>query len=1808
MKTVFRLLLFFFFLSTLSFAQMVLKGNRKEVDSQEKINQKTFYQEMRDRNGRGENIGDFSAAEQRGTDISFSESIPVFVTDSVNSENVIPLVVPSERIVQAEPVSVEFLVEKITDIIRYLKEKNCIDPPGALTRGISDYLEQDLKGFLQVDEEQKAILKSQEAERMASALEQAKDQFIVEKIESIDSGSPVLRARRNSNSHQRITRQALDVAEKTVNKASNKIKSAKDKQEHLVADIIEAFQEIANSKPKNSIEALAPFVTENKLSELLVSASTSLSNAQKITAAKSNLENNRIALEALSRSHASYQQHVDELLQIIQKKHAEFLLEEATSDKAAQAKAKENKEFFNQKIQELEEIKNSGISEVEKNHPIMEFLDRVMNILQVRRETYEQLEETYCKIPHEERVSLLQLLESEQGQAAHKIVLGSNGRIRSEQKPSNLEEIDKEEVSNGIKLASLEILQRFGPHALHRFNNFFHTEIIDQAPLTTEKIKKVVESEEAKEQQRSPGLRSLFLSKDAQGIEILNKIYQKSLDPSYKASEQEGRDKAALICLDGAQVVFNPFAGTKFSKKYLVEEKKMPHGAVLVINEAIRNGEIEFAKKMTALKRHDVASDFLKQFNDTKNPLTDSALASFFKEQSEKQECWRDWLYYSSFSKLYDKLPAQYQINRQKWSIFQAFTSALKGQPLMTRVGDEFGFPKWNTTISTVISVGVTWVTTWLGDETRNSRKPPEVNKENLEEGSSRKNYDLREAANEFYDSTADMQRLNYLSNATDLASALEKRRNFVDDWLKRRSDISPDIKQLDELADDKVVDSMLQTLGKDIEASMKDAHQKLDLQGEGIKQSHYFSVEEAEILRENFKERQAALFSLEAKLPQSLQAMEHIWHDLKTSSEFFSEQAAEIKAKVEGAKERGVDLAGLDELYKHITNIQDAYNQLADAYLLKYKFEKRKQDQFKKEKKEIVIERPAFFQQIEELLKADSSSAVDTPVNLFIEDKTIIAPQEKTLALIQVFIENAYGLDAVRQFNENFSLRTAKQFITVGELRNFITNQKKILTDQGIISRSIYLPSDYSASDLYYAPDSENDKIIRSNGRNLFYNPFLSKELPKDYVIDELNTAEEGVKHALVLLVTMDFFKKVNSVNQQEILWSYERQFQGKEKQPLTVGAFKKFVEEETNKSQEWNARLYYSVRNPAVIRSIWSTAMSFLSGYRFQPDFEALQWEAKFGVTYVTDVAYESYGNYREEKTYKEHIEKIIKQMTSARAEELPIEDAYFKLQQIETDLQKAKDENNYITWRAAVDRYAEKTEEIKKLKEIIHGSFGENAFNDLEESQRSITDLSHGLKESPIFTKKELSEIQQRVAFFKEKFLLQQARSAYDDEELEMTQFMAANNALFFQKEAKKIQSKLAAARQEIQLLEKENDKTLSSSCEVLDQLASSLQKMHRSYDQLANAYASNLLPHRLESGGEDGHQLVPASFHLSSKERSLLHEGQDDDVISFQWNAELIPIAKGEALLSKQDKQSYQRTIQLVELSLSHLYSDEVVQQFQKKFQIKRMQGNPLYRNELRKFVESLEKKGVKESFYLASGHSIEQLLNPHYKNAEGIIKSRRVGSDESIDEIQEGRIKALSELEKTNWYQGLTELQQERVKEAFKEKYITSHVVIIPWKKWIGWRDPEQLEPLTANAIRTFVDEQKKINENWSFYYGVLNRPLAAVLTWNLITGTTVLARINNDVVRCHPDVALTTHFLGMTFPQYVLHVPLMAVFPTYLHLVPSLAIAFCSNYIGEQFNKQRQFSLTGVEQQTSLYRAKQLQLRERYESNTLNVN
>lgn len=1795
MKIALRLF-FFFFLSTVLFGQM-FRMDPVETDPRVKAASDLRRQQYDDEASEGDSASesDDSGAVQRGATAGISEKPPVAYP--VNNSTVALQNVDQQK--------AEARVIDLADVIDYLRINNLLgETKDKLRESVNIFLDQQLDQSQELDENEKASIKSQQAKIMADDLERRGEEALV--------ASSLVR-------HNTLT-----LLERSLDNAGSKIRSTREKH----AALLVALREIASSTPQSGREDAASTAQKSRflmsrteavqanehasIEAPIVSRSMAPSTAPSITDTKFALEQNRLALEQLP-SNDSFQEEARELQAVMRKKHAEFLLEESISNKAAEAKAKENKEFFNKKIKELEEIKASGRSEVAVHAPIMEQLDKIIQGLRTRSEAYQQLETIYQDMPHEERASLLQLLKSEQASSSStsvdkRILLGNHGRMRVEEAPLSLENVDSQHARDGMKLASLEILKRFGPYALHRFNNFFHTEMMDPAPLAVEKLKEFVKSEEQRELTRTSGFKSLFLTKDLKGIEVLNRIYQQSLDPAYKGSEQERRDQEALICLDGSQISFNPFAVNKFSKKYLVEEGKMAHGGVLGIEEALRNGEIEFAKNMTALKRHDVANDFFEKYNDPKNPLTVSALASFFKVESEKQERWPDRLYYACFSRLYDKLPEQYQINRQGWSIFQAIVSAVKGQPVITQLGKEVGLPLWNTDISTTISVVMTWGTTWLGDETRPSRKPPVIDKENLEEGSSKKNYDLREAADEFYDSTV-ATRLHYLLNSGNVEQALQQRRSFVNNWIERR----PDLGQVDINADEKAIDAAFPKLGKDIEDSITDAHQKIESQGKEIKHSHYFSAAETEALQASFKERQAEFLSLEAKLPQGLQGMEHIWHSLKTSSDFFSEQAAEIKAKIEGGTKRLTKVDDLEQLAQHVTNIQEAYDQLADAYLLKYKLQKREQQKLETQKGKIVIQRPPFFEEIEKLLQADSSIAVDLnkTVNLSAMKSTTAEARKETLALIQVFLENGYGLDAVRRFNENFSLRAAERFITVEELRNFIDQEKEILQQKGVETRSIYLPSSYSESDLYHAPDSENDKVIRSNGRNFFYNSFLSKELPKDYLVGERSTAEEGVKHALGLLVKMDFFKKVNSVNQQEILWSYEKQFQGKGSKPLTVGAFKKFVEEETNKSQQWSSRLYYTIRNPSVIRVLWSTVMSALSGYRYQPGFEHLEWEDKFGVTYVTDVGYERYGNYREQESYEKHIAEMIKQMTASPGQPLPIDDAYFKLQQIESDRKNASDKN-YIAWRVAVYKYAEKAEEIKKLKAAINSSSLENAFDSLEASQSSITKLSDDFEESPIFSKKDLAKIQKSVANFKEKFLLQQSRSAYDEAEVEMTQFMAANNAMLFQQQASEIEAKSVAAKREMKLLGKESDLTLLSDCAVLDNLATYLKQLHSGYDQLANAYAAKLLPARLKVKEEGADDLAQHSFHLNSNERSFLDQGQNSDVISSSLDAKLIITAKPKGVPSEKEKekekQAYRRGINLVELSLHHLYDDDVVQEFQRRFQIKRMQGNPLHRGELRDFLASLKEKGIKESFYLAPGHSVEQLLNPSYKSAEGIIKARKMNATEPIDEVQEGGTKALSELEKTSWYEGLTGLQKNRVLEKFKEKYVTPNVIIIPWKKWMGYRDPEHLEPLTAGALRAFVDEQKQINENWWLYYKILDTPATAVATWNLVTGAAVLARINNDVVRCHPTITLTTHFFGLTFPQYVLHVSCLALLPTPLHLLPSLAIAYASNYGGEQFNKERQLPLRGISQQANLYRLKQVQLRERDESRAVSVN
>ena len=734
---------------------------------------------------------DDSSNEQRGADPRISEKKELPIALPLNKSNLfLEGAVEAEEAQKADTVAID-----LADVIDHLRKKNLLDQSKEQLRdSVKAFLDSWFEAVQELDEIEKADLKSQQAGRMADVLKERKDEIS-------DLGS----ATREST---------LTMLENAFHSATSKLKDASklnnasklnDARKKSYTPLMEALQEIAASIRQNEggDEELNLIQhhggQENHASEssmffrhispppisFSVTQTPSLKKPT-ITDAKIVLEQNRLTFEQLA-SNGSFQKEARDLQEVIREKHAEFLLEESISNKAAETKAKENKEFLHQKIRELEEIKAGGSSEFLPNDSMMERWDEIIQGLQTRSDAYQQLATIYQEMPHEERASLFKLLKSEQASSSStssdkRILLGNHGRMRVEEAPPNLEDVDQQNARDGMMVASLEILERFGPYALHRFNKFFHTEMMDPAPLAVKKLKEFVTSEEKKEKERTSGFKSLFLTKDSKGIEILNRIHQRSLDLSYKGSEQEKTDQERLIRLDGSQVDFNPFAANKFSKKYLVEEGKMAHGGVLGIEEVLRNGEIEFAKNMTAPKRHDIANHFFKQFNDTgkyKNALTASALASFFKVESEKQQKWSDRLYYGCFSKLYDKLPEQYKINRQGWSIFQAIISAVKGQPVITQLGKELGVPLWNTNISTAISVVMTWGTTWLGDQTRPSRKPPIINKENIEEGSSRRNYDLREAADEFSDNRV-LMGLHYLVNRGDVKPAFEKRRKFV--------------------------------------------------------------------------------------------------------------------------------------------------------------------------------------------------------------------------------------------------------------------------------------------------------------------------------------------------------------------------------------------------------------------------------------------------------------------------------------------------------------------------------------------------------------------------------------------------------------------------------------------------------------------------------------------------------------------------------------------------------------------------------------------------------------------------------------------------------------------------------------------------------------------------------------------------------------------------------------------------------------------------------------------------------------------
>ncbi|MBM3857375.1 MAG: hypothetical protein FJ390_05350, partial [Verrucomicrobia bacterium] len=685
--------------------------------------------------------------------------------------------------------------------------------------------------------------------------------------------------------------------------------------------------------------------------------------------------------------------------------------------------------------------------------------------------------------------------------------------------------------------------------------------------------------------------------------------------------------------------------------------------------------------------------------------------------------------------------------------------------------------------------------------------------------------------------------------------------------------------------------------------------HQKLaTLAQADLSQNRLCSASDVKAMQELFEETKETFLLQKARFHESVNDIDQLRQAALKNAELFSEKEKSFQRKRDGGERtaakmdkaatrsgKGIrtDLAPLLELQTMAEETRRAYEQLASIYTLRIELPSGEENN--------PEDHSSLIDQLNRLqLKDDEQHKIIVSRNgtFILKDPNEVkgpshtALKQNGIALLLLAVRDAWGQEGVQDFKNKIQFkRAAKDGLTLGELR-------QILASKFPESRppSYFLAPGHHVSELLKTADSENQRLIRSNGRVFSYNPFSTRESSqKDFLKGE-KTIEEGVEQAFLSIAQLEFVKNASLLNQHEILKRFSDRFRRENAEPLTLGAFKDFIEQENWAKRNWNDyrylknAFYYQFWDPWTLSQEWAGFMGFVTGIRFQPVFSSMTLAHKFTITWGIDVLGEYFGQYREYRdggTYQKLIDAALdgKDISPSRSVEIP--DFVKMLGEIQKEKETKHGEYNvavqkvleaqkkYVTEllenriatlleedpkkallstaleelrESDADHFSEKiTKGMKLLAEDTKASI-DQAVGTLDGLQQAVASLANGdLDQNVLFSSKDLEVLQQTLTEQLAELRLEQVRAQQDPERLLELHALVVKNANLLLEKAHELEAQLDGAYAEIQDQE-QTQKIIMTQLSIINKLRKEFNKAAQAYEQLADAYAIKVIDQR------------------------------------------------------------------------------------------------------------------------------------------------------------------------------------------------------------------------------------------------------------------------------------------------------------------------------------------------------------------------
>ena len=1786
---------------------------------------------------------------QRGPFVGISEDQPLAIARPVDSKQIFAFEEQAESKLQDQKTAAVAI--NLAELIRYLRENGLLDHPEKYDESINSFFNQKVETLELLDADHKADIKTQQAAIMANDLES--------KGEDVLFPSSLVRLN------------TLSLIERSLDNTATRIKSHSENH----AALLKALQEVARSASSSLRRAPTATAQEDKFSmeavrenkhastEESIVSQPSITNAE-ITHAKIVLEQNRLDLEQLA-SNGSFQEEARDLQEIMKKRHDDFLFQEAFSNQHAQLQAEDNAAFCSAKLEDIQRsIQTDHEAWLSKEDQetgnqvklFRESLGKVASLLENIREAYGKLSSAYAdKVSNgadgtEERNILSQFDSSDIAIDDERVIVGQYGVVTllDTVKEQNLLGIRPQIYKDGMNLVRIAVMKNFGISAVKRFDETFHVSSSYLVPLTAGEVKIFIVAEHklAATTNHSPP-KSYFFS---------------SIDSLSKLERLAETEKGKLIRSNGHQLHFNPFSGEEPSLQHVTDDEETAWEGALAVRESLK--EEDFFKRARALQQRDILNRYDKKFlGDQKDPLTIQACNAFVRAEREKSQEWKNQLYYRCFSN-------SHEINQALWSWFSAIVSGERAQQPFTDVSH----PIRSLTIAVVSAYSINA----LNDVTRPYRKPAK------DDGvqSAR----AKEAVLTPNRAVAALESRNKIEakSQDDINKIAKSRKEVVVERLQKYTDPLVDAKiresaqkiivDINSITDGDIssneaqqkidrafqflVDYSSQLVAKERE-HLESIHQKLDLLSQqDFSQNKLCSSAEVETMQRLFEETKASFLLQQARFHENIPDLDQLQQIAAKNAALFSDKAKAFERKVGGGRRTVLkvgdkaeaatiqsQLDPLAQLHVVAQEAREAYDQLSKIYSLRIArpFEPREgemapsnlTDQLLELEKlgaegyrKIVVSRNGKLELIDPQLVDDFSETA-----LKQDDFSDTALKQDGISLVKLALFDAFGKEGVTKFNNSF------QFKTSGKKSLALQDLKKLLASKfENRSLSYFLSLGHSVEDLLRTAESENKKVIRSNGRTFVYNPFSPKDASQEYLLSNEATAQEGVASICASLAELDFFKKATKLNQYDILKRFCQQFQGKMAKSLTVEAFKAFVQEEKSNSQTWSHYLYYKAYDPWTLSQEWAGIMSFVTGARFQHPFTDWNVPEKFALTWVIDILGEYTGQYREYRDggiYHKLVEAALNDIhgSSARSAIIPnfeerLKEALKKkeAQQSNANVYQyvvASQEYDQSVQKILADRTSWVTEQLQKrsaslaegdLKETFTKKLDKINTSDehsleqrvsegidlltqdsdaataaamsqltgVQEAVRSFVSDDQ-LSQNVLFSKKDLNALQQTLTEQLANLGIEQIRSHQSPLEIAKFHANAARNADFFFKKIGEMEAKLDGGYEEI-TEQGQDEERMMKQLSIFNKLRKELKTAAQAYDQLADAISLKMMAERKESPQERENfisrlrsQVLPAWGKIVVGKNG--HLAVDANLNIFMG---LKP--------SDQDRLLSAAALPLLKSEIADAFGEEALRRFESQIKVKMIANHPLTVGDVQQLIESESNHHNNLSaFYLSAGHSLEQVL--HAASLENGRLLRSHGSQFRYNPFaeaqqkksyitgdektaQEGVNASLKALREMEWFKKLTRLNQEYVVTHFEERFKT------PKRTWVQF-------------LRSFIfEEQKKKPEDLTVgaFKSFVQSEIQASEEWkntyqlcdNPLFASTAWNIVAGAgvIARIDPRVINCTpihiafHYGGHC---YLVHtITALTILPHALHAVPSILIAYGINRVAESWLHLRQ--------------------------------